>query len=56
VHEKLAPSLVSEVHVDVCGLVELLTLLISSISADGKLPMLPLCELSVASLVPLTPV
>jgi hypothetical protein len=36
VHEKLVPSLESAEHVDVCGLVRLPTLLISSMSADGN--------------------
>ena len=55
-HEKLVPSLDSEEHVDVCGLLELPVLLISLIADDEKLPIAPLCELSVASFVPVTPV
>ena len=56
VHEKLVPSVESREQVEVCGLLELLTLLISSMLAAGKTPMAPLVVLSVAALVPLTPV
>ena len=56
VHEKLVPSLESGEQVEVCGLLELLTLLISSTPAGGKAPMAPLVVLSVAPLVPLIPV
>ena len=54
-HEKLVPSLESAEHVDVCGLVELPTLLISS-TFEPKVEITPLVVLSVAALVPLTPV